>query len=223
MSTLTLFIGNKNYSSWSLRPWLLMRHNGIPFEEIRISLYTAEGTARLQEISPSGLVPVLRDGDITVWDSLAICEYLAERFPQANGWPRATGPRAVARSICAEMHGGFRELRTVCSMNIRARYKWTGGHEALNHDIKRVEQIWENCRTQFGRGGSWLFGNYTIADAMFAPVAFRFATYNVPVGKIAREYMDTVFANPAAKEWMEAAMQEREIIPQYEFTDRERV
>lgn len=222
MSALTLVIGNKNYSSWSLRPWLFMRHNGIPFQELRIPLYTEEGNTRLHEMSPSGLVPLLRDGDITVWDSLAICEYIAELFPQVNGWPRAAGPRGVARSVSAEMHAGFRELRTFCSMNIRARYKWTGGNEALDRDIRRIEQLWADCRTRFGQGGSWLFGNFTIADAMFAPVAFRFMTYNVPVGKVAREYMDTVFAHPAVKEWVEAAKQEREVIPQYEFTDRER-
>ena len=221
MSTLTLIIGNKNYSSWSLRPWLFLRHHGIAFQEMPVSLYTDAGTAQLRSASPSGLVPVLRDDALVVWDSLAICEYLAETYPQTNGWPRAAAPRAVARSVSAEMHAGFRELRSVCSMNIRARYRWKGGNAVLEQEVKRIEQIWSECRARFGQGGPWLFGHFTIADAMFAPVAFRFETYDVPIGSEAREYVQTILTHPAAREWAETARQEREIIPQYEFSDRE--
>src|SRR5262245_30589737 len=186
MSALTLVIGNKNYSSWSLRPWLLLKHAGVPFAEVRIPLHTRETHERIAHYSPSGRVPVLLDGTVRVWESLAICEYIAERFPEARGWPTDQHARAIARSVAAEMHAGFSALRAELPMNCRAKRAGVVPASAAQADIERVISIWHTCRETFGQDGPWLFGTFTVADAMFVPVALRFETYGVGLSDLAR-------------------------------------
>ncbi len=217
MSDLTLVIGNKNYSSWSMRPWLAMRVAGVPFDEVRIPLYEAETTASLMRWSPSGLVPLLQEGELKVWDSLAICEYLAERFPECGLWPADPAARAVARAVSAEMHAGFSGLRTAMVMNVRRRYPDRGRTPECLKDIERVLAIWTDCRRRFGNGGDFLFGRFSIADAMYAPVVLRFQTYAVALDGVARQYADAVLALPAVQEWVEAAGQEAERIPKFDI------
>ncbi len=219
MSQLTLVIGNKNYSSWSLRPWLLLSHFQIPFEEVRIPLYAPESASALAKWSPSGLVPVLKDGDLTVWDSLAICEYLNERFSDLRMWPQAAEARAVARSVSAEMHAGFTALRQSMSMNIRAHRPGKGRTPECMKDVERIVSLWNECRSRYGAEGPFLFGHFTIADAMYAPVALRFRTYEVAMEGAARAYADAIIALPAMQEWIAAAQIERERIEMYERND----
>jgi glutathione S-transferase len=214
--SLTLVIGNKNYSSWSLRPWLFLKHHGIPFEEIRIPLYQEDSKPRLAAYSPSGKVPVLLDGDLRVWDSLAILEYLAERFPETAGWPEDQAARAVARSLAAEMHAGFQALRTHCGMNCRRPPSGKSLPEPVHRDIARVGQIWRECRERHAGDGPWLFGRFGIVDCMYAPVALRFHTYRLEAGLAARDYMDTMLAHSAVKEWMKAGRRETEVIAAFE-------
>ncbi len=216
MPPVTLAIGNKNYSSWSLRPWLLLRQAGITFEEVRIPLYAPESAAALAKWSPSGKVPALHDGDIRVWDSLAICEYLAERFPDKELWPSDVAARAVARSVSAEMHSGFTALREHMSMSIRARRPGRGRTPKSLADIARIVSIWTDCRARFGADGDFLFGRFSIADAMYAPVVLRFLTYGVVLEGVAKGYAETVLALPALKEWMADAEVETERIEQFE-------
>ncbi len=214
--SLTLVIGNKNYSSWSLRPWLFLKHHGIPFEEVRIPLYREDSPSRIAVYSPAGKVPVLVDGDITVWDSLAILEYLADRFPETAGWPGAPSARAKARAVSAEMHAGFQSLRTHCGMNCRRPPVAKELPEAVQKDVARIARIWQDCREQYAKDGPWLFGRFTIADSMYAPVALRFHSYRLDAGPAAREYVDTVLAHPAMAEWIEAGKAETETIPAFE-------
>ncbi|MDP1924738.1 MAG: glutathione S-transferase family protein [Thiobacillus sp.] len=216
MSPLTLIIGNKNYSSWSMRPWLLLRQVGIPFDEVRIPLYVPGSEIDLAKWSPSGKVPALHDGEIRVWDSLAICEYLAERFPDKPLWPDDAAARAVARSVSAEMHAGFGALREHMSMNIRARYPGQGRTPDCLADIERILAIWTDCRARFGSGGDFLFGRFGIADAMFAPVVLRFETYGVALEGAARDYADAVLALPALQAWVADAVAETERIEKFE-------
>ena len=216
MTPLTLVIGNKNYSSWSLRPWLVLRQAGIPFEEVRIPLYVPESAALLAAWSPSGKVPALHDGDIRVWDSLAICEYLNERFPDKQLWPLDAAARAVARSVSAEMHAGFGALREHMSMNIRARYPGKGRTPECLADIERILAIWTDCRAHFGGGGDFLFGRFGVADAMYAPVVLRFQTYGVALEGAARDYAKAVLAVPAMQEWVAAGVAETERIEMFE-------
>ena len=216
MPPLTLIIGNKNYSSWSLRPWLVLRHAGIPFEEVRIPLYTPESTSALAAWSPSGKVPALHDGDVRVWDSLAICEYLNERFPDRQLWPGDAAARAVARSVSAEMHAGFAALRQYMSMNIRARRPGQGRTPECLADVERILAIWTDCRARFGAGGDFLFGRFCIADAMYAPVALRFQTYGVALEGAARDYAEVVLALPALQAWVADAVAETERIEMFE-------
>ncbi|SMF96463.1 glutathione S-transferase [Methylomagnum ishizawai] len=213
----TLVIGNKNYSSWSLRPWLFLKHHGIPFEEIRIPLYREDSQARIAAHSPAGKVPVLVDGGITVWDSLAILEYLAERYPATQGWPEAPADRAQARALSAEMHSGFQALRTHCGMNCRRPPAPPHKElpEAVHKDVARIGRIWRECRER-AAGGPWLFGRFTIADAMYAPVALRFWTYRLEADAVALAYRDTVLGHPAMSEWIEAGRAETEVIPAFE-------
>jgi glutathione S-transferase len=217
MSPLTLVIGNKNYSSWSLRPWLVLRQAGIPFEEVRIPLYRPESTAALAVWSPSGKVPALHDGDIRVWDSLAICETLNERFPEHNLWPADAAARAVARSVSAEMHAGFDALRQNMVMNIRGRYPNKGRTPECLADIERILAIWTDCRARFGGGGDFLFGRFCIADAMFAPVVLRFQTYGVALAGAARDYADAILALPALQAWVADAEAETERIEKFDL------
>ena len=212
MNLLTLVIGNKNYSSWSLRPWLLLRQASIPFEEVRLVL----GIDDLSKHSPSGLVPVLKHGALTIWDSLAIAEYLAEQFPEKALWPRDVEARAVARAVSAEMHSGFINLRTHMNMNCRGHFPGKGMTPEVAKDIQRIQQIWQDCRSRFGKDGDFLFGKFSIADAMYAPVSFRFVTYAVPLAPVAREYVSTLQDLPAMQEWLAAAKEESEVIEQYE-------
>lgn len=216
MPALTLAIGNKNYSSWSLRPWLLLRQAEIPFEEVRIPLYTPDAVEQLLRWSPSGKVPALHDGAVVVWDSLAICEYLAERFPGKGFWPADTAARAMARSVSAEMHAGFGELRSTLPMNCRRTVVGRAIGEGARRDIERVMAIWNDCRSRFGAGGPFLFGPFTIADAMYAPVVLRFATYGVALEGAARLYAEAITALPALQEWLAASRQETESIEAFE-------
>lgn len=216
MTPLTLVIGNKNYSSWSLRPWLVLREAGLPFAEVRVPLYAPGSAAALAKWSPSGKVPALHDGDIVVWDSLAICEYLAERFPDTQLWPRDPTARAVARSISAEMHSGFAALREHMSMNIRARWPGHGRSAESLADVARIVAIWSECRARFGQDGAFLFGRFSIADAMYAPVVLRFQTYGVALEGAAKDYADAVLALPALGEWVAAAVAETERIEAFE-------
>ena len=216
MSELTLVIGNKNYSSWSLRPWLLLKQAGIAFKEIRLPFGSELFQREIGKYSPSGLVPVLKDGSVTIWDSLAIAEYVAELFLEKNLWPRDRHARATARSVSAEMHSGFVSLRTHMNMNCRGHFPGKGMTPEVQTDIQRIQKIWEECRAQFGSGGDFLFGRFTIADAMYATVTFRFVTYGVPLSPVAQAYVTTLQALPAMKEWLAAAKVETEVIAQYE-------
>ena len=210
---LELAIGNKNYSSWSLRPWLALRQSGLEFEETRIALYTPQSRAATLAWSPSGKVPVLRHGSITVWDSLAICEYLAETFPEKRLWPREREARARARSVSAEMHSGFSALRAQMPMNVRASGRRVPSTPELESDVARVTSLWRECLAEKDARGPFLFGEFTIADAMYAPVVFRFATYGVRLGKPEQRYADSMRALPALREWADAAAQESEVLP----------
>jgi glutathione S-transferase len=216
MDKLTLVIGTKNYSSWSLRPWLALRHAGIPFEEVRIPLYRADSGPELTKWSPSGLVPALKHGTLTVWDSLAICEYLHECFPDQNLWPAEPQARAIARSVSAEMHAGFMALRSHMPMNCRLSFPGKGMSADSRKDIDRVLAIWRQCRTQYGAEGPMLFGGFSIADAMYAPVALRFVTYDVPLDTVAQQYVDAILSLPALQEWLDAARAEPERLEMFE-------
>jgi glutathione S-transferase len=199
-----LVIGNKNYSSWSLRPWLAMKVLGIAFDEKRIPLYRDGAKAEILRYSPAGKVPILQDGTTVVWDSLAILEYLAERYPL---WPKDAAERAKARSIAAEMHSGFAKLREHMSMNIRKRYPGKGRTPEVMKEVERIQEIWGATR------GPFLFGSFGAADAMYAPVALRFRTYEVELAPAAQRYADALLALPAMREWIDAAEREAEAIP----------
>ena len=213
MAKLHLIIGNKNYSSWSLRPWLVMIMAGLDFDETMIQLDTPVTKKQIAEYSKAGRVPILRHGKVTVWETLAILEYLAETFPEKNLWPKTKAARAVARSISNEMHAGFSNLRNACPMNLRRPQKPVMLNDATRSDIARIEEIWRDCRQAYGKGGEFLFGSFCIADAMFAPVVTRFETYAIPVAKDSRAYMDTVLATPAFQKWKSAALKETWILP----------
>jgi glutathione S-transferase len=220
MTDYTLVIGNKNYSSWSLRPWLLMRHAGVPFREVRIPLYTPESKAQIRTYSPSGKVPCLIDGALAVWDSLAICEYVAERHPQLALWPGEVQARAVARSMSAEMHSGFQNLRSNMSMNCRGHFPGLGRTVEVAGEIDRIQRMWAEARERFGSVGPFLFGAFSVADAMYAPVVLRFRTYAVQLNPICRNYADAILALPAMQQWLADAHAETEIIPQFEPQQR---
>jgi glutathione S-transferase len=196
---LRLVIGNKNYSSWSMRPWVLLTQAAIPFEEVQVWLAEDDTATNIARYSPTGTVPVLLDGDLKVWDSLAICEYLADKFPEKTLWPRDAASRAIARAVSAEMHSGFAALRANMPMNIRNRYPGKGMHTeasaAVAADIARVNAIWSECVTR--SGGPYLFGAFSIADAMFTPVVFRLRTYGVALNGAAAEYAQRMLGTPA--------------------------
>lgn len=215
MTALVLVIGNRNYSSWSLRAWLLMKVAGIAFKEVRIPLYGPGSKQQILRYSPSGKVPCLVDGAVHVWDSLAIGEYLAETNPGL--WPEAKEARAYARSISAEMHSGFANLRQHMSMNCRKRYPDKGRTPEVLDEIRRIVAIWSECRDKFGAKGEFLFGRFSIADTMYAPVVLRFRTYAVELPPVCRAYADAVLALPAMREWLAAAEQEVETIPAFEM------
>jgi glutathione S-transferase len=219
VSELRLIIGNKNYSSWSLRPWIAMKVAGIAFTEHRIPLYGPGSKEQILVYSPAGKVPCLAvdnesGGDLRVWDSLAICEYLAEKHPGL--WPQDPAARAVARSISAEMHSGFAHLRTHMSMNIRKRHPGKGRTPEALADVARIVAMWSDCRAKYGTEGPYLFGKFSIADAMYAPVVLRFRTYEVELPPDCRAYADAILALPAMQEWIAAAGAETESLPQFE-------
>jgi glutathione S-transferase len=214
-SGLKLVIGNKNYSSWSMRPWVAMTAFGIAFEEIRIGLDRPDTSSRIAQYSAAGRVPVLIDGETTVWDSLAICEYLAEQFPDRGMWPRDVRARAIARAVCAEMHGGFTGLRSAMWMNIRARFPGKGRTMEAQADIGRISEIWEDCLARVGPH-AFLFGDFSIADAYYAPVVMRFRTYGVSLAPALQAYADRVAEHPAVQRWIDEALAETERLEKYD-------
>jgi glutathione S-transferase len=217
MTGLTLIIGNKNYSSWSLRPWLFMKHFRLDFTERRIALFTETTDRELAPWFSDGKVPVLLDGEDVVWDSLSILEYLSENYLDSGGWPQATGARAFARSVSAEMHSSFSNLRNELPMNCRKRLHDITLSVGAAREVERVKSIWRRCRADYGTTGSWLFGNFSIADAMYAPVALRFFGYTIPLGETEAAYVQTVLEHPDIAAWMQAGAAETEIIDMNEI------
>ncbi len=213
MAKLHLIIANKNYSSWSLRPWMAMAMAGLDFDESMIPLDMPATKKQIAEHSPAGRLPVLRHGRITVWETLAILEYLAETYPEKNLWPKSKPTRAMARAVSNEMHAGFSSLRNACPMNLRRPPKAVPLNDATRADIARIEEIWRDCRKTYGKGGKFLFGKFSNADAMFAPVVTRFETYAIPVAKDTKAYMDTVMTTKAFQAWKSAALKETWIVP----------
>jgi glutathione S-transferase len=207
----TLVIGNKLYSSWSLRPWLLLRQLGIAFDEVMIPLDQPDTRARILAHSPGGKVPILVDEGFSVWESVAIMEHVADTRSDLPVWPVDPAARAMARSVAAEMHAGFGALRSACPMNLGKRYAARDRGEAVARDVARVTAIWREAREQFG-GGPFLFGAFSAADAMYAPVVTRLDTYAIPVDPVSRAYMDTILGLPAFREWLEAALDEPWVI-----------
>jgi glutathione S-transferase len=212
---LTLVIGNKNYSSWSMRPWVAMTAFGIPFHEVRVLLDQPDTAAKIAEYSASGRVPVLLAGEMQIWDSLAICEYLAEQFPEKNLWPEDVVARAMARSVSAEMHSSFAALRSAMSMNIRMRFPGKGRTPGAQADIGRISEIWEECLSRYGHQ-HFLFGDFSIADAFYAPVVMRFETYGVNIAPALQAYCDRVRAHPAVAQWVKEALAETESAPHHD-------
>jgi len=206
MTDFTLIIGNRNYSSWSLRPWMLARHLGLEFRELLIPLDQPDSSARIHAINPAGRVPALRHGELLVWESIAICEYLCERA--GSGLPRQPEARAVARSMSAEMQAGFRDLRHQWPMNARARGRRTPMTPALQRDVARVDALWCQARARFGTDGPWLFGDYSMADAMYAPVVLRFQTYGAQLSAPAQQYLSAALADSVLQEWCAGAAAE---------------
>jgi len=218
VSELTLVIGNKNYSSWSLRPWLILRHADIPFTEKQVLLSGENWEKAIAAVSPSRRVPVLLHGERTIWESLAILEYAHELFPEAGLWPEDRDARAMARSIACEMHAGFAALRTCMPMNLRRTdLKGKGRGPGVANDIDRVCEIWRECRDRFGKGDDFLFGGFGAADAMFAPVVTRLDTYGVELDDTCAAYSRAVLTLPAFVEWRNAALREPWVIPEDEI------
>ncbi len=206
-----LVIGNKNYSTWSLRPWLLLTAYGVEFEEVQESLLLDGLTERLGQYSPTSRVPVLLDGDLCVWDSLAICEYVSEAYLNGAGWPGDVHVRAQARALTAEMHSGFSALRAEMPMNIRARRRITPSEQALA-DVRRINDIWSGYTAE----SRWLFGDFGIVDSFYAPVALRFETYEVELSMAARAYQQHLLSHFATRQWIDAALQETEVVAEDE-------
>ncbi|RJF90934.1 glutathione S-transferase family protein [Sphingomonas cavernae] len=218
---LKLFIGNKAYSSWSLRGWLAVRQSGLPFEENVVPLYDQDWDKRREgdEFAPSsGKVPILWDGDVVVWDSLAIIEYLAEKTDRKLFWPEDEAARAMARSMSAEMHSSFAALRREHSMNIRQIYQPQPPSPEVTHDITRIMQLWAEARARFGGDGQFLFGDFGAADMMFAPVITRFITYQLPIARFAEPYMQAVINHPFMQDWIAGAQEEDWVIEKFERT-----
>ncbi|MGI9326736.1 MAG: glutathione S-transferase family protein [Pseudomonadales bacterium] len=209
-----LIIANRNYSSWSLRAWLFLTKSNVPFEEIRIPMFTETWRSEIVKYSPAGRVPVLLDDDLTVWDTTAIIDCIREKHPRAVGWPDSTRMRAHARSVTAEMHSGFLAVRDQLPQNIRARNKLELSQlsESCGQQIARIDEIWTDYRRKYGDSGEWLFGEFSIADIFFTPVALRFVTYSIPVSDKAKEFVDAVTRSELVQQWIEAARAEPESI-----------
>lgn len=212
----TLVIANKTYSSWSLRPWLVLKQAGIPFEEVRIPLHQPDTAEKIARYSQSGRVPVLVEGSLAVWESLSICEYIADCYPEKKLWPEDRQARAVARSVSHEMHAGFQALRQNMPMNARKHYPGQGLTAEVGEDILRISDLWRQCREKYGSEGEFLFGRFSIADAMYAPVCVRFTAYEPPLDETARAYVRTLMNLPALQDWVKAARAEKEVIAKYE-------
>jgi len=213
---LEIIVGNKNYSSWSLRAWLAVARSGLPFRETVIPMFQDDSARAIARHSPSGKVPCLRHGDLVVWDSLAICEYVAELAPEAQLWPADRAARAVARSACAEMHTGFAAMRNDMTMNLRASKPGVGHSPAALADAAAVQARWRQLRERHGAGGEFLLGAFTIADCFYAPVVTRFQTYGVELDPVARRYCEAVAALPEFQRWRAAALEEPWRIAHYE-------
>ncbi len=220
MQKLNLVIGNKKYSSWSFRPWLLMKTAGIPFTETLILIRKPDSLRKILRFSPAGRVPVLVDGKSVLWESLAICEHIAEKFAKKRLWPDGAEAKALARSVSHEMHAGFAALRSNLPCHFLARYENFGIVPEAQADIDRVLGIWRDCRKRRAKGGPFLFGRFGVADAMYAPVVFRFLAYGVKVDPVSRAYMDAVVALPATQEWLRGAEREKDTVPAYENIGR---
>jgi glutathione S-transferase len=211
-----LIIGNKNYSSWSLRAYMALAQPGIPFEEQLIHFGDPKFKEKVGRYSKAGLVPVLKHNDIVVWESLAILEYIAEAWPKKQLWPKNKSARAFARSMCSEMLANFRALRNECPMNIRRAPKPLIFSDGVKEDISRIDELWSTARKAYGKGGPFLFGKFSLADAMFAPVASRIATYEIPVSKLAQNHVDALLSTHAFETWKQAALNEPWIVPEDE-------
>lgn len=210
-----LVIGNKNYSSWSLRPWLLLQHFGLAFEEVGIALFTPGYKEELARYSPTLRVPVLVDGDSTIWDSLAICEYIAEKYLKGRAYPQDIEERGLCRSYCNEMHSGFTAIRSEMPMNCRVRRRLTIS-AAARAECERVDQLFSEARQRFGARGEYLFGDFSIADCMYAPVVMRFTSYGISLSESSQNYLQTMLENPALMDWVEAAGKETVLLPDFE-------
>ena len=216
----TLVIGNKLYSSWSLRPWLLLKQLGIAFDEVLIPLDQPDTRQKIGARSPAGKVPILIEGDVTVWESIAIMDHVGETYEDAEVWPRDPQARAMARSIAAEMHAGFAGLRSACPMNLGKRFGERDRGAAVARDVARITEIFREARGRFGAGGPFLFGAFSAADAMYAPVVTRLDTYSIAVDPVSRDYMDAVLALPAYRAWLEAALKEPWVLPHDEVDEK---
>ncbi len=217
MSELVLFHGNKNYSSWSMRAWLALKATGEPFEEVAFDLQAAGVRDQMRELWPSGRVPALRHGDRMLWDSLSIAEYLAERFPDRGLWPRDNGARALARTVVAEMHSQFPDLRNEMPLNVRRSSPGKGRTDRSERDIRRVTELWTDCRERFGAGGAFLFRDWCLADVFYAPVVSRFRTYAVELDATCQAYADAVWNRADVQEWAAAAAGETSTAPHYDL------
>ncbi len=217
MADLELIIGNKNYSSWSLRPWVFMKHYQINFKEKRVPLFTADTKEALREYDSDFKVPVLKDGGLLIWDTLSILEYLSEQYLNSKGWPSDKNARAVARSVSAEMHSSFINVRNELPMNCRKIFRNIPLSSPAKREIERIKQLWEKCLTKFSGDGDWLFGEYSIADAMFSPIALRLTGYSIPLEPLIQQYVTRVLAQPCIIEWINAGKLEIEVIEEDEI------
>ena len=211
-----LIIGNKNYSSWSLRPWLLLSFHNVEFEEIRLPLFVDNFEEKLKNYTGAGFVPVLKDNDLTIWDSLAICEYISEHYLSGTGWPADPKARAEARSCSAEMHSGFSNIRNNMPMNARGTDRNIEITPAIKKEINRINSLWIDLRNRYSKNGPWLFGEFSIADCMFSPIVFRFKTYGVVLKGTADAYMDFVLNHPLIQGWLKESKNEKETIDRSE-------
>lgn len=217
MSKLKLIIGNKNYSSWSLRPWILLKHYQVDFEEKRVALFTATTNDELADYNSDFKVPILKDNELIVWDSLSILEYISETYLSNRGWPADAQARAVAKSISCEMHSSYFNVRNELPMNCRKKFEGIKLSHDAEQEVKRIKSLWRMCRNDYGNNGKWLFGDYSIADAMFAPIALRFVGYNIPLSGAEADYVQSVLNHPAIVEWVEAGKLETEVIAEDEI------